>query len=74
MICNDCVEILIKEMHARSSNPVNCMANYCLDPKKCECKRLRECIEKYILPNRETKNEYAFLKKLGENVQSNVDK
>ena len=67
MICRSCVMIIIKELEARSGNPIDGMSRFCDKPENCESSRLRDAINKYTLPNKEAKNKYAFLKTITDN-------
>jgi hypothetical protein len=62
MICDVCVQIVLKQLQGDAGCPVDGMLRVCChDRPKCETKLMLDAIHKFTIPNRNAKNDYSCL-------------
>lgn len=63
MLCDACVEIVLRSLAQEAGCPTNMMGWYCNNPE-CERGRIMDSIHRFTKPNLEARNEYSALKDL----------
>jgi hypothetical protein len=69
MLCDACVEIVLKALVREAGCITNLLGNCCTN-KECERSRLMDGIHKFTKPNPDARNEYSALKDLAKNENS----